>query len=294
MGAFFGELERLVADLYPYRWLIIAVILVALAAVAAFGYRKGWHTVVWEKRVAVAMVATPLLILGVIAGWYLGSPLFIDKRVEEEFPFALNAVVPSGLDREDVEMVMAGIAKTELEFSEPMSDMTKATRLDTATINDGVAMIKQGMVDSDDAMVDKGVAMIQEVTEPAADATETSQALAVKLKAGEFRDADRVHKGSGQAALYQGPDGAHLLRLENLNVTNGPDLHVILSPHPDPKSQGDIKGPGYVDLGKLKGNQGNQNYEIPDDVDIGAQQSVVVYCKPFHVIFSVASLQDVS
>ena len=294
MGAFFGELERLVADLYPYRWLIIAVILVALAAVAAFGYRKGWHTVVWEKRVAVAMVATPMLILGVIAGWYLGSPLFIDKRVEEEFPFALNAVVPSGLDREDVEMVMAGIAKTELEFSEPMSDMTKATRLDTATINDGVAMIKQGMVDSDDAMVDKGVAMIQEVTEPAADATETSQALAVKLKAGEFRDADRVHKGSGQAALYQGPDGAHLLRLENLNVTNGPDLHVILSPHPDPKSQGDIKGPGYVDLGKLKGNQGNQNYEIPDDVDIGAQQSVVVYCKPFHVIFSVASLQDVS
>ena len=294
MGAFFGELERLVADLYPYRWLIIAVILVALAAVAAFGYRKGWHTVVWEKRVAVAMVATPMLILGVIAGWYLGSPLFIDKRVEEEFPFALNAVVPSGLDREDVEMVMAGIAKTELEFSEPMSDMTKATRLDTATINDGVAMIKQGMVDSDDAMVDKGVAMIQEVTEPAADATETSQALAVKLKAGEFRDADRVHKGSGQAALYQGPDGAHLLRLENLNVTNGPDLHVILSPHPDPKSQGDIKGPGYVDLGKLKGNQGNQNYEIPDDVDIGAQQSVVVYCKPFHVIFSVASLQDVN
>lgn len=54
-----------------------------------------------------------------------------------------------------------------------------------------------------------------------------------------------------------------------------------------------MKAPGYVDLGKLKGNKGNQNYTIPDDVDVAAQGSIVIYCKPFHVIFSVASLQDV-
>ena len=50
--------------------------------------------------------------------------------------------------------------------------------------------------------------------------------------------------------------------------------------------------PGYVDLGKLKGNKGNQNYEIPDDVDIASMRSVTIYCKPFQVIFSVAPLQD--
>ena len=49
---------------------------------------------------------------------------------------------------------------------------------------------------------------------------------------------------------------------------------------------------GFVDLGKLKGNRGNQNYEIPDGVDVAAQGSVVIYCMPFHVIFSVASLRD--
>ena len=290
MGAFFGELERLVADLYPYRWPITAIVLVALAAVTGHGYRRGWHTVLWQKRATVAMVGTPMLILGVIAGWYLGSPLFIDKRVEEAFPFALTATVPSGMDREDVELVMAGMAKTDLAFTEPMSDMTKATGLDTTTINEGVAMIKQGMADSDDAMVDKGVATIQEEAALAEEAT----ASAVKLKAGEFRDADSFHNGSGQAAVYRGPDGAHLLRLENLDVTNGPDLHVILSPLQNPTKVADLKDSGFIDPGKLTGNQGNQNYEIPDNVDISSQQSVVIYCVPFQVIFSVAPLKEVS
>ena len=49
---------------------------------------------------------------------------------------------------------------------------------------------------------------------------------------------------------------------------------------------------GYVDLGELKGNRGNQNYPIPAGVDIGIQQSVVIYCVPFSVVFSVAMLQD--
>ena len=288
MGAFFGELERLMAELYPYRWLITAIVLVALAALTALAYRKGWHTVLWEKRATVAMVGTPMLILGVIAGWYLASPLFTDKRVEEAFPFALTATVPSGMDREDVEMVMAGMAKTDLGFSEPMSDMAKATGMDVETVNEGLAMLKKGMADSDDAMVDKGVAMIQDGTAPA------EQASAVELKSGAFRDADSFHRGSGKATVYRGPDGSHLLRLENLDVTNGPSLHVILSPHQDPMRVSEIKDGGFVDLGKLKGNQGNQNYEIPDDVDIQAYKSVVIYCKPFQVIFSVAPLQDLS
>ena len=70
------------------------------------------------------------------------------------------------------------------------------------------------------------------------------------------------------------------------------DLHVILTPHENPKNRGDVETPGYIDLGKLKGNKGDQNYPIPDDVDTGIQGSVVIYCNPFHVVFSVASLKD--
>ena len=74
-------------------------------------------------------------------------------------------------------------------------------------------------------------------------------------------------------------------------MTNGPELHVILSPNPAPESRDDVHQPGYLDLGSLKGNVGNQNYEIPADVDVSALSSVVIYCSPFHVVFSIAPLK---
>ena len=67
---------------------------------------------------------------------------------------------------------------------------------------------------------------------------------------------------------------------------------MILSPSSRPTGRDDVSAPGYAELGKLKGNIGNQNYPIPDDVDVTAQGSVVIYCRPFHVVFSVAELSD--
>ncbi len=108
------------------------------------------------------------------------------------------------------------------------------------------------------------------------------------LAMGNFVDADDFHQGSGTATIYELEDGSHVLRLEDFEVTNGPDLHVLLVPESNPESGDDIEG--YIDLGSLKGNIGNQNYEIPADVDVSQFGSVMIYCKPFHVIFSTASL----
>ena len=82
-------------------------------------------------------------------------------------------------------------------------------------------------------------------------------------------------------------DASHVLRLEDLNVTNGPDLHVLLMVDPE----GSDKSQGYLDLGKLKGNIGNQNYPIPPDADISIYNAVMIYCQPFHVVFSTAPLR---
>ena len=96
--------------------------------------------------------------------------------------------------------------------------------------------------------------------------------------------------GSGSATLYRLPDDRHVVRFENFRTTNGPDLVVYLAKHPSPSQASDVADGGYVSLGKLKGNVGNQNYVIPDDVDITEFGSVVIWCELFGVLFSPASL----
>ena len=113
-------------------------------------------------------------------------------------------------------------------------------------------------------------------------------ASATVVKSGDFRDGDSFHKGSGTATIYRAPDGKHLLRLEDFRVTNGPDLRVLLVPASDPQGRDDVQG--YLELGKLKGNLGNQNYFLPDGEDATDYHSVVIFCYPFKVVFSVATL----
>ena len=108
--------------------------------------------------------------------------------------------------------------------------------------------------------------------------------------AGNFRGADSFHKGSGNAVIYELAPGQRILRLETFKVTNGPDLRVLLANTPAPESHSDLEEAGYEELGKLKGNIGSQNYNIPDTLDLADVQSVVIYCKPFRVVFSVAPL----
>lgn len=110
----------------------------------------------------------------------------------------------------------------------------------------------------------------------------------VAIVSGQFQGSDDFHQGSGTATIYELEDGSHVLRLEGFEVTNGPDLHVLLVPDPDPASRDEVAG--YLDLGSLKGNIGDQNYEIPPDVDLSEFGSVVIYCVPFHVLFATATL----
>ena len=115
---------------------------------------------------------------------------------------------------------------------------------------------------------------------------------AVAVSAGEFRDADRFHKGSGDAAVYRFPNGEGVLRISDFSVTNGPQLHVILTPTSNPSGRDGVRAEGHVDLGRLKGNRGDQNYPIPAGADLSSFGSAVIYCVPFNVVFSVATLES--
>ena len=116
-------------------------------------------------------------------------------------------------------------------------------------------------------------------------------AAPVAIATGSFRDADSFHRGSGTATIYRSADGSHFLRFEDFRVTNGPDLRVLLAQAADPQSRGELQDAGYIHLAELKGNVGSQNYELPSEVDpAAAGGSVIIYCQPFQVIFSVAPL----
>ena len=295
-----GDVERALASLYEYRWAIGAATLALVAASLSFAYRRGWHEVAWRNRVPFGIASVPLLAITLWLGWSLGSPLFTNVTVEEEFPFALDAVVPEGMERADVEGVMAGMAMVDDEMTD--EEMPAASGIDAEAmlaagkpvtamsggdydaLEEGFLMIGDG---ADREMVEQATAMMEPVIAANAD----RQAEPRKVRQGEFRDADSFHRGSGQAVIFATPGGMHLLRLENLDVTNGPALHVILSPHEDPTRPSEVKLGGYVDLGPLKGNRGNQNYPIPAGVDVSTVNSVVIYCKPFSVVFSVAPLR---
>ncbi|MEV0416275.1 DM13 domain-containing protein [Streptomyces sp. NPDC050448] len=104
------------------------------------------------------------------------------------------------------------------------------------------------------------------------------------------------HSTTGTVKLIRLPDGSRTLRLENLDTSSGPDLRVWLTDAPvkEGKDGWFVFDDGkYVSLGKLKGNKGDQNYEIPAGVNLADYSSVTIWCDRFNVSFGAAALQAV-
>lgn len=128
---------------------------------------------------------------------------------------------------------------------------------------------------------------------PLAAAQETTKEKnkAKTLATGTFHG--KVHQTSGRATIYQEADGKLVLRLTNFKTSNGPDVHVILVAAKDAEDDANfLKGDtARVELGKLKGNQGDQNYEIPAGADLSKFQTVSIYCERFDANFGAAPLE---
>ncbi|WP_183100591.1 DM13 domain-containing protein [Nocardioides pelophilus] len=134
-----------------------------------------------------------------------------------------------------------------------------------------------------------------QASDPPTDTEGDDEPRRVELAAGEFIDAE--HGTSGRAIIYLRDDGTRYLRLEGFETSNGPDVHVWIT---DQVSGGDCEGcsdswgiyddGAYVGLGSIKGNIGDQNYEIPDDADLGDMRSVVIWCDRFNVAFGTAAI----
>ena len=111
------------------------------------------------------------------------------------------------------------------------------------------------------------------------------------LYTGKFHG--KVHPTEGRATVYQQADGKLLLRLTNFKTSNGPDVHVVLVAFKDASDDANSLKSGTlrVELGRLKGNEGDQNYEIPAGTDLRKFTAVSIYCERFNANFGAAQLE---
>jgi hypothetical protein len=100
-----------------------------------------------------------------------------------------------------------------------------------------------------------------------------------------------LHPTAGTANIYQMGDGARVLRFTAFSTSNGPDVHVYMVAADDARDVATVQQAGFVDLGVIKGNVGDQNYALGSDLDLAKYRAVSIWCKRFSVNFGAAPLR---
>ena len=260
MEEIFGELERFGSEfIYPNRWIVLPIVIVAVAGALAFAWRMRLYRPLLEHKYLTAGIGLPLLAVAIPVAWYLLSPLWERSFLEEAAPaFDRSAIATPSPEATATPPPAAATAQATEAPSETEPAATATTPAATATA---------ATADAGDGVGEAGA----------------------RLHAfGEWQGADDFHFARGKALIIETEPGVYILRVEDFSVRNGPDLFVYLSRSPDGWEE------DAVNLGDLKATDGAFNYEIPSDLDIEEFQSAVVWCRRFAVLFGHATLQVVT
>jgi hypothetical protein len=111
----------------------------------------------------------------------------------------------------------------------------------------------------------------------------------LQLESGSFYSI--LHPTQGTATIYQLGDGTRVLRFTGFSTSNGPDVHVYMVAADDAKDAAAVEKAGFIDLGVIKGNIGDQNYTLGSDLDLSKYRAVSIWCKRFSVNFGAAPLR---
>ncbi len=116
-------------------------------------------------------------------------------------------------------------------------------------------------------------------------------AVITPVLAGRFHSV--AHETQGTATILE-TGGRRFLRLTEFATSNGPDVRVYLVAALDAPDNETVTAAGFVELGRLKGNQGDQNYEVPAGLDLRKYRAVTIWCRRFAVNFGTAPLTPAS
>lgn len=211
----------------------------------------------WLRVPSVIRVIV-LVVPFVIVNWWLISPYFIDDVVEESFSTSIS---------EQVAIAGAPDA-TVVPTSPPVTSDGAATAANESAVPD-----------------ESGPESAPAATVPTEGEPPTAGGP-VLLGAGQFVGL-AGHSGTGDAGIFQNPDGSLVLRFENFDIENGPDLEVYLVPGANQVSLPE----GSIHLGALKGNIGDQNYDLPAGTELApGAYTALVWCEAFSVEFVGATI----
>ena len=235
-----------------------------------------------KRWMLVGAVILTLIVLPI--AWWFFSPLVITVAVDEEFP-AVTAAAPDSPAVQataEPQPIEATVAPSVL----PPTPTHVQPTMTTPPVESSIAV--EQTPPSTATVAIEPTATTPATALPPPEPT-PSIAGPVALLSGSFHPVE--HEGAGTATIYRLDDGKHVLRFENFEVLNGPDLFVWLSGAQDADSEQEILDGGYISLGALKGNTGNQNYELPADIDLSDYHSVSIWCRAFSVNFATAPLR---
>ncbi len=192
-------------------------------------------------------------------GIYTLSPLFINTEINEPLP-SLSSESSIGFEK-----FMAMTEEEKINAAKNMTVEEKDMIMRTAAEQDTI--INETMTSTKDS------------------SKNTEQNENKNILVGDFMGVnDGIHNAEGKAKILTLSDGSQIIRLEDFRSTNGPDVHLYLSTN---KQASD-----FIDLGRLKANIGNQNYQIPVNTDYNKYNYVLIWCQPFSVLFGSAKLSS--
>jgi hypothetical protein len=218
-------------------------------------------------------IAAVVLVAVLWFAWWTISPLFVRTTLVEGQNINVPAASAPALDGAMADEPAEGDMATPED--EMMADEPNSVAMETpeAMAEDSAPMTEA--TPEGEMMEDKAM------EEPMG---------AVVLAVGSFDRKDDVHYANGQAILAREEDGSYVVRLQDLDAANGPDLYVYVSEHPNPNNSDELNQGAY-NLGTLKATKGSFSYTLDPSIDPAKIKSVVIYCRAFSVIFSTAALQ---
>lgn len=209
-----------------------------------------------KKAIIIGIV---IAAVAIPLGIYTALPLFINTEINEPLPTVSNG----NNDMAAMQQFKDFMEMTEEERIEKGQQMSNEER---DTIMKAAAQIN-------------GTTVNEEMTTIGEETPTAYAGMFVGVN-------DGIHNAEGQAKVIKLSDGSNFLRLEDFRSTNGPDLYVYLS-----TDRGNFD---FVNLGRLKGNVGDQNYKIPEETDLSKYDTALIWCQAFSVLFGAAELRPMT